>query len=171
MEPVIDALNRLTPEARRRLLERCCGAHRWVEGMLDQHPYRSWSHVRQAADDVWWSLTAADWREAFTHHPRIGDRDSLQARLAGTQAWAASEQSQVQEASSDVLEELVQGNQAYEAKFGYIFIVCATGKSAVAMLSLLRERLDNDPGTEIHIAAEQQRQITQLRLDKARLEL
>jgi len=171
MEPSIDSLNNLEREARRLLLERCCGAHRWVSDMLAQHPYRAWSQVRPAADDIWWNLSAADWREAFAHHPKIGDLDSLRAKFASTQAWAAGEQSQVQEATESVLQGLARGNEAYEAKFGYIFIVCATGKSAEVMLSLLQERLTHDPQTELRVAAEQQRQIMQLRLDKARQEL
>ena len=171
MEHSIDALNNLDPEARHRLLERCCGARRWLSGMLAQHPYRDWSHVQQAADDIWWSLAAADWQEAFAHHPRIGDLDSLRAKFAPTRAWAAGEQAQVQEATESVLQGLAQGNAEYEAKFGYIFIVCATGKSAAEMLSLLQERLPHSPQAELRIAAEQQRQIMQLRLDKARQEL
>ncbi len=171
MERSIDALNNLDPEARHRLLERCCGARRWLSGMLAQHPYRDWSHVQQAADDIWWSLVAADWQEAFAHHPRIGDLDSLRAKFAPTRAWAAGEQAQVQDATESVLQGLAQGNAEYEAKFGYIFIVCATGKSAAEMLSLLQERLTHSPQVELRIAAEQQRQIMQLRLDKARQEL
>lgn len=171
MAASIDVLNELDQETRHNLLERCCGARRWVSGMLAQHPYRDWSHVQEAADEIWWSLAGDDWREAFSHHPKIGDLESLRAKFASTQSWAKGEQSQIQEATERVLEGLAQGNQAYEAKFGYIFIVCATGKSAATMLSMLRERLDNDPEQELPIAAEQQRQIMQLRLDKARMEL
>ena len=167
----VDALNAWDAETLRVHLQRCCGAARWAQRMLAQRPFADWDHVRQAADDVWQALAASDWREAFAHHPKIGDMDSLRAKFAGAPAWSAGEQARVQEASEAVLHALAQGNRAYEAKFGYIFIVCAAGKSAEEMLSLLRQRLPHDPETELRLAAEEQRKITQLRLDKLRLEL
>ena len=117
-----------------------------------------------AAREAWADLTHTDWLEAFSHHPKIGDRASLARRFAATAHLSAQEQSGVDDASAEVLDELAAANRTYEAKFGYIFIVCATGKSAAEMLDLLRARLPNDTGTEIRIAAEEQAKITELRL-------
>ena len=136
MGPSIDAVNKLAHASIQPLLERCCGAAHWVERMLAQRPFTDWAHVRQTADDIWWDLTSADWRDAFAHHPRIGDLDSLRAKFSTTRTWSESEQSQVQAATESVLQGLARGNREYEAKFGYIFIVCATGKSAAELLSL-----------------------------------
>ena len=171
METSIDAFNQLDEKTRHTLLERCCGSSQWVSRMLARHPFPNWAQVRKAADEIWASLEAVDWREAFAHHPKIGDLDSLRAKFAQTQAWAQSEQSQVQMADESVLRGLAQGNWDYEEKFGYIFIVCATNRSAEEMLSMLRRRLDNAPDAEIGVAAEQQRQIMQIRLEKMRTEL
>ena len=139
--------------------------------MLRRTPFADWAAVKAAADETWWELDREDWLEAFSHHPRIGDIDTLRARFASTGAWASGEQSGVDSASDEVLGGLAEGNRRYEQQFGYIFIVCATGKSAAAMLGLLQERLGNSPDQELPIAAEQQRQIMQLRLDKLRDEL
>lgn len=159
-------LNALADEEARVKLTRCCGATAWVREMVARRPFADVAQLLQAADDIWWRLTPADWLEAFTHHPKIGDLSSLRAKFADTQSWAAGEQASVQQASEAVLQRLATGNSAYEAKFGYIFIVCATGKSAPEMLALLEERLPNDPDSELHIAAEEQRKITQIRLHK-----
>jgi len=132
-------------------------------------PARSTSRteqVRRAADEIWWALEPDEWREAFTHHPKIGDMASLRTKFASTKAWAAAEQASVREASEAILTRLAQGNAAYEQKFGYIFIVCATGKSAPEMLALLEQRLPHPPTLELKIAAEEQRKITQIRLGK-----
>jgi 2-oxo-4-hydroxy-4-carboxy-5-ureidoimidazoline decarboxylase len=165
----MDALSRLNEQGRDAAsedLRRCCGSSRWVEGMLARRPFASPSALFAAADEVWTGLAEADWREAFTHHPRIGDMDSLRARFATTRTWAANEQAGVQEAGDDVLAALADGNRAYEARFGYIFIVCATGLSAQEMLVRLQERLSRDPASEIRIAAAEQAKITRLRLQK-----
>ena len=159
-------LNQLDEEAARDALTRCCGATRWVQQMLDARPFDSHYALMEEAEEIWWSLAEADWREAFAHHPKIGDIDSLRAKYASTQAWASGEQAGVEGASEAVIEGLAAGNAQYEAKFGYIFIVCATGKSAAEMLKNLQARLPNDPAREIHIAATEQLKITKLRLDK-----
>jgi 2-oxo-4-hydroxy-4-carboxy-5-ureidoimidazoline decarboxylase len=104
--------------------------------------------------------------EAFKIHPRIGDIESLRKKFASTASWASDEQSGASEAAEDVLHELSEGNDHYEKKFGYIFIVCATGKSATEMLTLLKNRLHNNPEAEFAIACEEQKKITNLRLDK-----
>jgi 2-oxo-4-hydroxy-4-carboxy-5-ureidoimidazoline decarboxylase len=157
----IDRADRADAEA---LLSRCCGSTQWVQRMLAKRPFGSQAALLAAARDIWLALTPADWLEAFAHHPKIGDRQALAARFAAPGEFAAREQRGVETASHDVLDELAAGNAAYERKFGYIFIVCATGKSADEMLALLRSRLDNDAASEIRIAAEEQARITALRL-------
>jgi 2-oxo-4-hydroxy-4-carboxy-5-ureidoimidazoline decarboxylase len=149
-----------------KLFAECCGASRWVSGMLSRRPFRSRAVVLSTADEIWRSLGPADWREAFSHHPRIGERKSAVPQTERGSAWAAGEQSGVERARDDVRVELATANREYEQRFGYIFIVFATGKSAEEMLALARERLRNDPDTELRIAAEEQRKITRLRLDK-----
>lgn len=163
----MDASTRLDEadlDTARRRLTRCCGAARWVDGMLARRPFGDDDRLLTAAREVWFALDEADWREAFAHHPRIGDRDALRARFPLTAALSAREQAGVTGASDAVLDRLAEANRAYEARFGYIFIVCATGKSAEEMLALLRARLPNAPEVEIRIAAEEQARITALRL-------
>jgi 2-oxo-4-hydroxy-4-carboxy-5-ureidoimidazoline decarboxylase len=122
--------------------------------------------VYAAADAIWLKLDRADWLEAFTHHPKIGDMDSLRAKFATTKEWAAGEQSGVNAANEEVLRGLADGNREYEQRFGHIFIVCATGKSAQEMLTLLRARLHNEADKELRIAAGEQAKITRIRLEK-----
>ena len=165
----MDALSRLNEEsagAARDELRRCCGASRWVEAMNARRPFRDQESLLTAADEVWWDLEEPDWREAFAHHPKIGDADALRRRFASTREWAAGEQSGVRSATDETLAALAAGNREYEDRFGYIFIVCATGKTADEMLSLLRARLPNSPPNEIRIAAAEQAKITRLRLEK-----
>jgi 2-oxo-4-hydroxy-4-carboxy-5-ureidoimidazoline decarboxylase len=119
------------------------------------------------ATTAWYALREADWREAFTHHPKIGsDVQALREKFASTSTWAEGEQAAVKQAPSATLEALAAGNREYEQKFGYIFIVCATGKSADEMLALLQARLPNKPEDEILIAMGEQAKITRLRLEK-----
>ena len=148
----------------RRLLTECCSATRWVEAMLRRRPFGSHHAIIAVARDAWWSLGPEDWREAFSHHPKIGDLETLRSRFAGTRALSESEQSGMESATDAVLDALARANRDYEERFGYIFIVCATGKSAEAMLALLHGRIMNDPAGEIRIAAEEQMKITAIRL-------
>jgi 2-oxo-4-hydroxy-4-carboxy-5-ureidoimidazoline decarboxylase len=147
-----------------RLLSACCGSTRWVDAMLPRRPFRGREQLLTAARDEWFRLTPDDWREAFAHHPKIGDREALRKRFPDTHHWSEREQAGAANASLDVLDELAEANRAYEARFGYIFIVCATGKSAEEMLTILRGRLANDPAQEIAIAAREQAKITAIRL-------
>ena len=117
-----------------------------------------------AAREEWFALGPEDWREAFAHHPKIGDRETLERRFEATRELSRQEQSGVDAAPGDVLAALAEANAAYQRRFGYIFIVCATGRSAADMLAVLQERLGNDPEIEIRIAAEEQARITALRL-------
>ena len=165
MEPW-ERTDRASSEEARRLLATCCGSSAWVERMVRRRPFGGAERLVTAARAAWVDLTHTDWLEAFTHHPKIGDRASLARRFAGTGDLSAQEQSGVDDASADVLDDLATANRTYEEKFGYIFIVCATGKSAGEMLALLRERLLNDSAAEIHIAAEEQSKITRLRLQR-----
>ena len=132
--------------------------------MLVRRPFGSDGALKTAARDEWLALGEADWLEAFSHHPKIGDRAALAARFPATHDLSAREQSGVNAAGADVIDELARANQTYLDRFGFIFIVCATGKSAVEMLQLLRDRLGNDRATELRIAAEEQAKITALRL-------
>jgi 2-oxo-4-hydroxy-4-carboxy-5-ureidoimidazoline decarboxylase len=157
-------LDLAAPDEARGLLRTCCGSARWVERMTARRPFGGREALLAAARDEWFALTPADWREAFDHHPRIGDRDALRRRFAATRRLSENEQAGVDGAPEEVLTALAEGNRAYEDRFGYIFIVCATGRSAGEMLALLRARIANDPDTEIRIAAEEQARITELRL-------
>ena len=153
-----------TPDEAGQLLGVCCGSTRWVESMIARRPFGSTGRLLAAADEVWRALSPDDWREAFSHHPKIGDRDLRQTRFASTRHLSEREQSGVAGAPDGVVEQLAEANREYEDRFGYIFIVCATGRSAAEMLVLLRSRLDNDPASEIQIASGEQAKITALRL-------
>lgn len=134
--------------------------------MADRRPFHSRDDLMTAADRIWQGLEPSEWKDAFGHHPRIGDLESLKERFGSTATWAEGEQLGVRTASDEILMKLATGNREYEEKFGYIFIVCATGKSADEMHSLLELRLQNDPDHELTIAAEEQRKITRIRLEK-----
>ena len=159
-------LNALGEIQARAELERCCGAKHWVERMMSFRPFADHATLFAAAEREFWALGEAGWREAFSHHPRIGDHGSALAKFARTAAWAAQEQSAAADASNVMRAGLAEANRAYEQKFGYIFIVCATGKSAEEMFGMLTARLENPPDRELAIAAVEQMKITKLRLDK-----
>jgi 2-oxo-4-hydroxy-4-carboxy-5-ureidoimidazoline decarboxylase len=152
------------PDEARARLSACCGASEWVDQMMQRRPFGSTEALLAAARDVWFALDEDAWREAFGHHPKIGDRTALRARFPRTAHLSTEEQHGVEGAPDVILDALAEGNREYEAKFGFIFIVCATGKSAAEMLGLLRARLPNPPDREIRIAASEQAQITELRL-------
>lgn len=122
--------------------------------------------LKEISDILWEQTTESDWMEAFSHHPKIGDVKSLEKKFASTAAWASGEQASVNEASQEVIQKLAKGNEDYEKKFGFIFIVCATGKSAPEMLELLEIRLPHEREKELRIAANEQNKITHIRLDK-----
>ena len=162
----LNQLNQLSPSELKAQLTKCCGSSAWVQRMAASFPFNNSGELLKKADQVWNSLTEQEWLEAFLHHPKIGDVKSLNEKFAGTAQWAAGEQASVQHASDQTIENLAEGNKAYEAKFGYIFIVCATGKSPEEMLQILLTRLPNKPEEEIRVAAAEQAKITQLRLSK-----
>ena len=135
----------------------CCGSRRWAQRMTESRPFYRTEDLLDAADRIWRELSEEDWLEAFAAHPRIGARASGQA---------AAEQAGVRGASPETLAALARANREYEEHFGYIFIVCASGRSAEEMLDLCRRRLHNDYREELQVAAEEQRKITRLRLEK-----
>ena len=149
-----------------RLLESCCGSHAWVRAMLGRRPFRSLERILDDADEIWWSLSPENWREAFDHHPRIGEQSAAAPQAAVAHAWSADEQRGAAASSDAARQALAEGNREYEQKFGHIYLVCATGKSAEEMLDLLRARLSNDPATELRVAALEQAKITRLRVEK-----
>lgn len=151
----LHALNQLPQPELYTTLQQCCGAHKWVEKMIADFPMAGKYALLSAASRHWAACTPADGLEAFSHHPRIGDRPAMHKEQAG-----------VVNATTSTLEELATLNVRYEEKFGYIFIVCATGKSATELLSLLKERMNNSPAAEIKIAMAEQGKITLLRLEK-----
>ena len=160
----LEQLNALPEAEARTQFERCCGSRAWVEAMIGARPFADRAALDAASARAAAALTRDDWLEAFAHHPRIGGAAEL--RFAATRAWAESEQAGAAQATEEVLTALAEGNRAYEARFGYVFIVCATGKSAEEMLALLEARLANPPEREWRIASEEQMKITRLRLDK-----
>ena len=157
-------LDTATDADARAILTRACGSPRWVDRMMARRPFGSDARLLRAARIEWFGLTEADWLEAFSHHPQIGDRDSLAARFPATHDLSAKEQAGISGAHDAVLSALTEANAAYLDRFGFIFIVCATGKTAEEMLTLLRARLPNNRATELRNAAEEQAKITALRL-------
>lgn len=153
-------------EQKRELLQKCCGSKAWIDKMVASPPAEDLVDLVETAEEKWYECSKQDWLEAFEHHPKIGDINSLKKKYADTAALASNEQSGVNAAPDKILEALAKGNDEYEQKFGYIFIVCATGKSAGEMLEILQSRLPNNPEVEIRIAAEEQSRITKLRLQK-----
>ena len=162
----IEELNTLGKTALAELLTKCCGSTTWVGKMCKLFPMPDEANLFEEAIRSWNACHEEDWLEAFSHHPKIGDTGSLKEKFSTTADWAAGEQSSVKHSSPEVLEALYNANRLYEEKFGYIFIVCATGKPAEEMLRLLQERLNGTPEDEIKIAMTEQQKITALRLEK-----
>jgi allantoicase len=163
------ALNRLNEASRDDAsaeLLKCCGSRRWAARLADLRPFASHLDLLSAADQVFSKLDDGDWLEAFAAHPRIGDRAAIASRFGETRSWAEGEQAGALVAPDAVLDELARGNQAYEERFGHVFLICATGQSAFRMLASLRDRLANPPDIELQIAADEQRRISRLRLEK-----
>lgn len=145
---------------------KCCGSTAWVRTITGRRPFINRDRLMKAASEVWWRLDREDWLEAFRAHPQIGQRKAATPTSREAQAWSAKEQSGIARAGAAVASALEEANQEYFEKFGYIFIVCATGKSADEMLAILKSRMANAPEAEIRVAAEEQDKITRLRLEK-----
>ena len=139
---------------------RCCGSRAWADGMLLGRPFPDRNALFLAASEKWLGLGEKDWLEAFSHHPKIGDRN------LGAAKWESQEQRGAQGASEENLRALATGNEQYQRKFGFIFLVCATGKTAEEMLGMLRLRMHNEPRIEIRVAMREQEMITRIRLEK-----
>lgn len=145
---------------------KCCGSRNWALALTDARPFTDADALFRVADSVWRSLRDEDWLEAFRAHPKIGEQKAAAVQSEQARSWSAQEQSGVQDAVAETNVALATGNLQYEERFGFIFIVCATGKSSAEMLTILNARLQNDRGTELRVAAEEQRKITRLRLEK-----
>lgn len=156
--------NALPPARAESALMDCCGCTRWAAGVASRRPFASADALYQTAESIWRSLDRADWLEAFRHHPQIGDKPA--GGSESSRRWAEGEQAGARAAADDVKARLLQANRAYYEKFGYIYIICATGKTAEEMLAILNQRLQNGVADELPIAAEQQRLITHIRLEK-----
>jgi 2-oxo-4-hydroxy-4-carboxy-5-ureidoimidazoline decarboxylase len=165
LEPHV-VLNALDPSARAEALRRACGAERWVTKMLALCPFASTRDLLTSAERQWQASSREDYLQAFAHHPQIGeDLQALRERFKGTLDLSSREQALVADASEPMLAALCERNREYRERFGFIFIVCATGKTAPEMLELLSSRLHNDPALELTIAAGEQAKITRLRLE------
>jgi allantoicase len=151
-------LNALTPRRAEQELLACCGSRAWASAMAASRPFGTAQELAGAADKLWEGLDPDDWLEAFAAHPRIGERSAS--------AWSTQEQSGVAGAEAAVLDALAEGNRAYEARFGHVFLVQASGRGAAELLAELRARLGNDPDAELRVAAAEQAKITRLRLDR-----
>jgi allantoicase len=158
LESGLHSLNAAGPEAVVRGLLRCCGSTNWAKGMAEVRPFPSIEDLDEAADRVWALCSREDWLEAFAAHPKIGQRPEA--------PWSREEQEKASSAAPEIQAAIERGNEQYAAKFGYTFLVCATGKSASELLAILEQRLANDPANEMYRAAEEQRLITHLRLRK-----
>jgi len=154
-------LNALPAEGARAELLACCGSERWAVRVAAARPYATVDDLRNAAREAWEGLDPDDRREAFAAHPEIGgEREGPDP----TRAWSRREQSSMADAAAETRAALAAGQRAYRARFGYIFLIRATGRSPEEMLSELRSRLDNDPETELEVASDEQWHITEIRL-------
>jgi len=162
----LDWLNALPAAAAREELLKCCGAGRWADEVEQGRPYARLEQLLTRANEIWWALPDSDWLEAFRSHPKIGQKKAASPVAAQSQQWSAQEQRGVESAGEAALEKLARLNRTYEEKFGFIFIVCATGKSTDEILALLDERMRNDAAAELRVAAAEQAKITELRLRK-----
>lgn len=156
--------NSLDPVAAAREALPCCGSQAWAAALAARRPIADEASLIEASSSVWRVLPEQAWREAFDSHPRIGERQPQTHATAESLLWSTQEQRASLSADASAGLTLAEANRRYEQKFGRIFIVCAAGKTSAQMLALLEARMKNDSATELLEAAEQQRQITQLRL-------
>jgi allantoicase len=162
----VQHFNQLPPEQARQALLDCCGSQQWAAQMLQRVPFPDTASVLDMADKTWAALGPADWLEAFRHHPEIGAKKAEKKQSASAKRWSKAEQSVAQTGSAATRAALAEANKLYRLKFGHVFLVCATGKTGEEILASLRKRLPNGPETELRIAAEEQRKITRIRLEK-----
>jgi OHCU decarboxylase len=162
----LNQLNELSAHDAEAEFLKCCGSTRWARAMTGARPFETLDDVLTQADRVWRSLSEADWLEAFRAHPKIGEKKAATTQSAEAQKWSAQEQSGVAQASASTISELAKRNREYQDRFGFIFIVCASGKSSEEMLAMINNRIHNEPETELRAAAAEQSKITRLRLEK-----
>ena len=165
MNAALEAWNQADETAAFDEMIACCGASRWASAMVALRPISSVLELSEAADRVWGTMTEPDWIQAFACHPRIGEGKAAHA-VAKSAAWSRQEQSTAAGSAEEVMAEIAAGNSLYEERYGFTYIVCATGKSAEELLAILKRRLASNREAELREAAEQQRQITQIRLGK-----
>jgi 2-oxo-4-hydroxy-4-carboxy-5-ureidoimidazoline decarboxylase len=134
--------------------------------MAEQRPYATPTALFETANKIWSALPREDWLQAFRHHPAIGTTRAKSKQSSIASHWSSNEQSTAQTAPREVLAALLAENNAYAQKFGYVFLICATGKTSEDILQALRQRISNNPEAELRIAAEEQSKITRLRLEK-----
>ena len=163
MNSVLERWNSLDPTLAAEEILPCCGSQAWAAEMAARRPIADEDHLSVTSDAVWVGLPEAAWQEAFDSHPRIGEQEAKAATDASLN-WSSNEQSEAVTSDEAAKLVLAEGNRQYEAKFGRIFLVRATGRSATEILAILESRMKNDATKELHEAAEQQREITQLRL-------
>ena len=166
MNEKLKRLNQAAKEAAEADFSNCCGSQTWARKMTETRPFADIAELLKNAEQIWQSLDEQDWLEAFATHPKIGAKKAVLQQSAQSAEWSNAEQSGTQTAADSVRDELEKANHLYEEKFGFIFIVCATGRSAEEMLEICRKRLNNDIDAEIRIAAKEQRKITEIRLKK-----
>ncbi|HWN10614.1 MAG TPA: 2-oxo-4-hydroxy-4-carboxy-5-ureidoimidazoline decarboxylase [Pyrinomonadaceae bacterium] len=166
MQANLKRLNLLPASEAEGELLKCCGSRYWARQVAAARPFTSVEELTGKAEQFWWDLQPDDWLEAFHSHPKIGEKKAAAKTALAAQKWSAQEQSGVESSDEQVLNALAKLNRAYEEKFGFIFIVCATGKTSAEMLQLLRERLENPREVELRNAAAEQAKITELRLRK-----
>ena len=158
-------LNKLNVNEAESVFRDCCGSRAWARRMAESRPFLMIESLYQRADTIWYSLSASDYLEAFGAHPVIGAKYTSSNKRSQFAEWSSGEQSGMDAAGDAVRDDLAEANRLYLAKFGFIFIVCATGRSADEMLAICRARLGNSLETEMKIAAEEQRKITEIRLN------
>lgn len=160
------ALNSLSPSEAEAEFLKCCGSREWARRVTAERPFADLDDLIAKSERFWWSLEPNEWLAAFHSHPKIGEQKAAAPTAAAAQQWSADEQSGIRYSAPQTIDDLAQLNREYDEKFGFIFIVCASGKSSQEMLSILRDRLGNDADDELRNAAAEQAKITQLRLRK-----
>jgi len=166
MNQSLTRLNELSADEAEAEFLKCCGSKRWARSMTSVRPFEGVDDLLAKADSLWWSLGQEDWLEAFRAHPKIGEKKAAASQSEQARNWSTQEQSGVADAAAETKAELAARNREYEERFGFIYIICATGKSSEDMLMTLNERLQNDAKTELRAAAGEQGKITRLRLEK-----
>ena len=164
--PTVGELDAVSETQATEMLRSCCGSSRWVAQMVSRRPFGTHDALLATADALWRGLSPADWQEAFRHHPRIGDQRRAPAQTEQGAIWSNREQAGVRHADATVRQMLAAVNQEFEERFGWIYIVNASGKTADQLLTLARQRMENGPDTELRVAAGEHEQIMLNRLDK-----